>query len=110
MFHPELTVIFIILLFVGIFWFALRPSKKAKVPIPHAPGEPQQYEDPTVCINLYGFKQVNHPYGKEYYPELPTREGYAFTGWFYDPSFTKPFMPGKKLKKDITLYPRWQKE
>ena len=62
----------------------------------------------TVC--LYKFKTETISPNEVYYPELPERDGYAFTGWFYDPSFTKPFMPGKKLKKDITLYPRWQKE
>lgn len=64
----------------------------------------------TVTVTLYNFKSDCISLGAEYFPDIPTRDGYAFTGWFYDPSFTKPFMPGKKIKKDITLYPRWNKE
>lgn len=63
-----------------------------------------------VSVNLYGFKTVSVSPKDVFFPDIPVKDGYSFTGWFYDPSFTKPFMPGKKLKKDLTLYPRWQRE
>ncbi len=113
MYHPELLFIFIALIFVAIFVFCIWASKSTttrELASERFDSTVESKSNETVQITLYGFKTVSLELGKEYYPELPEREGYAFTGWFYDPSFTKPFMPGKKLKKDITLYPRWQKE
>lgn len=113
MYHPELLFIFIALIFAAIFVFCIWASKSTttrELASERFDSTVESKSNETVQITLYGFKTVSLELGKEYYPELPEREGYAFTGWFYDPSFTKPFMPGKKLKKDITLYPRWQKE
>ena len=41
------------------------------------------------------------------YPTIPTREGYAFTGWYEDPSLTTLYDFSKKVTEDITLYAGW---
>lgn len=91
---PALLSILIISYFV-IFHFHEKKKERSAIPI---------------TVHLYGFKSVSVSVKEDFYPDIPTRKGYSFTGWFYDPSFTMPFIPGQKLKKDITLYPRWQKE
>ena len=112
LFHPFL-LFFTFAVLVTIITVILYLRHKRNAPLPSAlrseiggtSSAPQPSFRP-IHVKLYGFKEVSIEPGKEYYPDIPTRDGYAFTGWFYDPSFTKPFMPGKKLKKDITLYPR----
>ena len=65
---------------------------------------------PHVTIQLLGYQTISISTQTEFYPDVPEKVGYSFQGWFYDPSFTKPFIPGKRIKKDITLYPKWVKE
>ncbi len=44
-----------------------------------------------------------------YYPtEKPTKEGYEFTGWYYDEECTKIANEGVPLKENITLYAGWK--
>ena len=42
----------------------------------------------------------------------PKRVGYVFSGWYYDPSFTTPFVNDSLYLKmcDVTLYAQWQEE
>lgn len=42
-------------------------------------------------------------------PDLPTptKEGYNFTGWYYDQGFTSKANKGDELLKDVTLYAKW---
>jgi uncharacterized repeat protein (TIGR02543 family) len=43
-------------------------------------------------------------------PEPPTREGYAFTGWYIDSScFDQWNMEVDIIESDMTLYAGWQK-
>ena len=39
--------------------------------------------------------------------EDPVREGYAFTGWFTDPSCTMLFDSSKTITRDCILYAGW---
>ena len=43
-------------------------------------------------------------------PPMPKREGYVFAGWFKDTACTEPWKSTDKVKRDITLYPKWVKE
>ena len=43
-------------------------------------------------------------------PEPPTREGYAFTGWYTDTACYEPWnVESHTIQSDITLYAGWQK-
>ncbi len=43
-------------------------------------------------------------------PESPSREGYAFTGWYVDNSCYIPWdMDNDTVQSDMTLYAGWQK-
>ena len=43
-------------------------------------------------------------------PEPPTREGYAFTGWYRDPTGFDPWnADADTIQSDMTLYAGWQK-
>lgn len=47
-------------------------------------------------------------------PVLPTpaRVGYIFSGWYFDPAFTKPYSDGilYLYMRDVVLYAKWEKE
>ena len=40
-------------------------------------------------------------------PDAPTKDGYAFEGWYKDKACTKPATPGEVICSDITLYAKW---
>lgn len=42
----------------------------------------------------------------------PTRVGYVFGGWYFDASYTKPYMDGilHLYMRDVTLYAKWERE
>ena len=43
-------------------------------------------------------------------PDSPTREGYAFTGWYKDYACYEPWdMATDTIQSDMTLYAGWQK-
>ena len=42
--------------------------------------------------------------------EIPVKEGYSFSGWYYDCEFTKKFEYTDKLNENITLYASFVKE
>jgi len=43
-------------------------------------------------------------------PDPPTREGYAFTGWYRDPTGFDPWnADADTIQSDMTLYAGWQK-
>ena len=43
-------------------------------------------------------------------PDPPTREGYAFTGWYRDPTGFEPWNDTTDtIQSDMTLYAGWQK-
>lgn len=44
-------------------------------------------------------------------PELPTREGFVFEGWYLDPGATIPWDIEKDtVKESMTLYAGWQEK
>ena len=42
-------------------------------------------------------------------PTVEEKEGYFFAGWYTDSKFTTEFTFGKKLRKDTTIYVKWNK-
>ncbi|MCI6721286.1 InlB B-repeat-containing protein [Treponema porcinum] len=40
-------------------------------------------------------------------PEVPTRDGYTFAGWYTDIEYTDKYDFSKKVTEDITLYAKW---
>ena len=42
-------------------------------------------------------------------PEVPTREGYVFDGWYRDPGLTEPWkVEEDTVTESITLYAQWK--
>ena len=54
---------------------------------------------------------VNHMYGELLdEPEIPTREGYVFLGWYTDSScYERWDVNNDTIQSDMTLYAGWQK-
>lgn len=61
-------------------------------------------------VTFYGYDVKYYQYGSYLNPDVPEKEGYAFCGWFRDPAFLEPWKSTDKVKRDITLYPKWEKE
>lgn len=61
-------------------------------------------------VKFYGYEEKEYTYGSYLNPDVPEKEGYAFCGWFRDPAFLEPWKSTDKVKRDITLYPKWEKE
>ena len=64
----------------------------------------------TVTVTYLDFEEFTCKYGDRLIPPVPKREGYAFYGWFKDTAFSEPWKSTDKVKKDLTLYPKWVKE
>ncbi len=68
----------------------------------------------TVTFDSKGGTDVaaqNQMYGealKE--PDPPTREGYAFTGWYKDSACFEPWRQEDTIQGDLTLYAGWEKK
>ena len=43
-------------------------------------------------------------------PEIPTKEGYAFEGWYTDSNLTNKYDFNSKILSNITLYAKWAKD
>ncbi len=54
-------------------------------------------------INLDDLKSFN-------LPSEPTKEGYVFVGWYLDSDFKEEFQSLDNVKKDITLYAKWEEQ
>jgi uncharacterized repeat protein (TIGR02543 family) len=63
----------------------------------------------TVYKNGIG-EQMQILRGSTFNPDIPTREGYAFRGWYLDSACTTPWLSTYKVKKPMALYPKWEKE
>ena len=61
-------------------------------------------------VKFYGYEEKDYKYGSYLNPDVPEKDGYAFCGWFRDPAFLEPWKSTDKVKRDITLYPKWEKE
>ena len=42
-------------------------------------------------------------------PEVPTKDGYTFIGWFKDINGTKPFDFNSKITGSVSIYAKWAK-
>ena len=40
-------------------------------------------------------------------PNIPSKDGYWFAGWFKDANFTQPFDVNESLAQDTTIYAKW---
>ena len=40
-------------------------------------------------------------------PNIPSKDGYWFAGWFKDAAFTQPFDVNESLAQDTTIYAKW---
>ena len=60
-------------------------------------------------VALYGHSESSVEKGDVFVAPFIEREGYAFGGWFYDTACTIPYKT-TKIRKSITLYPKWTKE
>ena len=45
--------------------------------------------------------------GATFTPEVPTRDGYAFLGWYTDAAFTTPYDDTKVVTDDLYLFAKW---
>ena len=48
-------------------------------------------------------------YGSTLAVPIPERDGFSFAGWYWDTACTIPLKPEQKIKKDCTLYAKWNK-
>lgn len=68
----------------------------------------------TISFDSKGGTDVpahNQMYGEHLeVPEPPTREGYAFTGWYVDHACLEPWdVENDIIEADMTLYAGWEK-
>lgn len=68
----------------------------------------------TISFDSNGGTDVpahNQMYGEHLeVPEPPTREGYAFTGWYVDHACFEPWdVENDIIEADMTLYAGWEK-
>ena len=69
----------------------------------------QLVDKKKVCsITLISHESISWKKGALFIAPVPTRDGYSFEGWFYDSAFSKPYI-NKRVKNDLTLYPKWLK-
>ena len=40
-------------------------------------------------------------------PNIPSKDGYWFDGWYKDPAFTQPFDINESISYDMTIYAKW---
>ena len=40
-------------------------------------------------------------------PNIPSKDGYWFSGWFKDANFTQPFDVNESIPHDMTIYAKW---
>ena len=40
-------------------------------------------------------------------PNIPSKDGYWFDGWYKDPAFTQPFDINESIAYDMTIYAKW---
>ncbi len=64
----------------------------------------------SVTIHLVGREDLSVSRGSKPILPMQSRPGYAFRGWFLDSACTMPFDSRKPIKRDLILYPKWEKE
>lgn len=63
-----------------------------------------------VKIHLVGIEDVCINYGSLFVCPMPKKEGFIFRGWFLDSACTIPYVSNKPIKKELILYPKWERE
>lgn len=64
----------------------------------------------SVTIHLVGREDLLVSRGSKPILPMQSKPGYAFRGWFLDSACTIPFDSRKPIKRDLILYPKWEKE
>lgn len=64
----------------------------------------------SITIHLVGREDLSVPHGSRPILPIPKSQGYIFRGWFLDSACTIPFDSRKPIKRDLILYPKWEKE
>lgn len=64
----------------------------------------------SITIHLVGREDLSVPHGSRPILPMPSKPGYAFRGWFLDSACTIPFDSRQPIKRDLILYPKWEKE
>ena len=90
-----LIVLFSLILLCAIFLIVRRILRRNATPLK---------------VTFYGYKEREYKYGSYLQPDIPVKEGYTFCGWYKDTSFLEPCKSTYKVKRDIILYPKWEKE
>ena len=108
-----LGIVLLILLFCFLYLFVFSDAlaKRAKEKEKQKVFINGTYVFPSdVCtITLLEFTDIRVIKGEEFIAPIHTKEGYLFSGWFYDSACTDPYKT-KRITKDITLYPKWTKD
>ena len=83
------------------------------------PGKPSNPDTPssdtfTVTFDSNGGSEVKsvsvHSDGTISAPENPTKAGYNFAGWYSDRNYSNKWSFSTKIRSDITLYAKWEKQ
>lgn len=61
-------------------------------------------------VTFYGYGEKECQYDSYLVADIPEKEGYIFCGWYKDTAFREPWKSKDKVTRDITLYPKWEKE
>ena len=61
-------------------------------------------------VTFFGYDEKEFKYNSYIIPIIPTKEGYTFCGWYKDTAFLEPLKSTDRAKRDIILYPKWEKE
>ena len=64
----------------------------------------------VLTVTFYGYGEKTCAPNSYLAPDIPEKEGYTFCGWYKDTAFLEPWRSTDKVKRDITLYPKWEKE
>ena len=70
----------------------------------------QKVKKTEITIHLSCHSDIQVQYGRIAMLPTPKRDGYEFRGWFLDSACTIPFDSRIPIKRELILYPRWEKE
>lgn len=71
----------------------------------------QKDRETFFTVTYFGFEQEEKIQKGNYItPMYPQKEGYIFCGWYKNTALTEPLESNDLIERDITLYPKWEKE
>ena len=91
---PLIIIVAVLLALVALYWYT-KIKENHKVPR---------------TVTFYGYGIKTYRYGSYLFPDIPKKEGFVFMGWYKDTSFVERWKSTDRVKRDITLYPKWVKE